>query len=52
MEVLETPGEVDKFWSSLNRSETPLPVSLRPPQRDALLHIRDKHVLLCVGTGL
>ena len=52
MEVIESPEEFESFWSGLNKSECSLPENLRPPQRDALFHIRNQHVLLCVGTGL
>ena len=52
MEDIESPDELDGFWAGLDRSDNSLPPTLRPPQRDALFHIRNKHVLLCVGTGL
>ena len=52
MEDVESPDQLDVFWAGLDRSNNSLPPTLRPPQRDALFHIRNKHVLLCVGTGL
>ena len=52
LNVLQKMTDVEVKWSLLDRTANSLPLTLRPPQRDALGHIMDrKHVLLNVGMG-